>query len=59
MEEISQRVQAATTMDEGSKEIASAFTTLNVTIKAHHARQKQQTVRGDPKSKRLRRSPGR
>jgi len=32
MEEISQRVQAATTMDEGFKEIASAFTTLNVTI---------------------------
>jgi len=32
MEELSQRVQAATTMDEGFKEIASAFTTLNVTI---------------------------
>jgi transcriptional regulator with PAS, ATPase and Fis domain len=32
MEEISQRVQVATTMDEGFKEIASAFTTLNVTI---------------------------
>jgi transcriptional regulator with PAS, ATPase and Fis domain len=32
MEELSQRVQAATTMGEGFKEIASAFTTLNVTI---------------------------
>ncbi len=32
MEELRQRVQAATTMDEGFKEIASAFTTLNVTI---------------------------
>ena len=32
MEELSQRVQAATTVDEGFKEIASAFTTLNVTI---------------------------
>jgi transcriptional regulator with PAS, ATPase and Fis domain len=32
MEDLSQRVQAATTMDEGFKEIASAFTTLNVTI---------------------------
>src|SRR6266850_5494685 len=32
MEELSQRVQAAITMDEGFKEIASAFTTLNVTI---------------------------
>lgn len=32
MKEISLRVQAATTMDEGFKEIASAFTTLNVTI---------------------------
>ncbi len=32
MEELSQRVQAAITMDEGFKEIAYAFTTLNVTI---------------------------